>query len=104
MSRLPKIIVLLSILFFAAACKPVLPNEPVCTREAKLCPDGSSVGRIGPNCEFAPCPQSPPQSSNPKPAPPKDEENIYCTQDAMQCPDGSWTSRTPPKCEFAPCP
>ena len=24
--------------------------------EAKLCPDGSSVGREGPNCEFAECP------------------------------------------------
>jgi len=27
-----------------------------CTQEAKLCPDGSSVGRSGPNCEFAACP------------------------------------------------
>lgn len=27
-----------------------------CTQEAKLCPDGSSVGRTGPNCEFADCP------------------------------------------------
>jgi hypothetical protein len=27
-----------------------------CTQEAKLCPDGTSVGRTGPNCEFAPCP------------------------------------------------
>ena len=27
-----------------------------CTKEAKLCPDGSSVGRTGPNCEFSPCP------------------------------------------------
>src|SRR5487761_2425848 len=27
-----------------------------CTAEAKLCPDGSSVGRTGPNCEFAVCP------------------------------------------------
>lgn len=26
-----------------------------CTLEAKICPDGSSVGRIGPNCEFASC-------------------------------------------------
>ena len=26
--------------------------------EAKLCPDGSAVGRIGPNCEFAPCPNN----------------------------------------------
>jgi len=26
-----------------------------CTEEAKLCPDGTAVGRTGPNCEFAPC-------------------------------------------------
>jgi uncharacterized protein (UPF0179 family) len=32
-------------------------TKPVaCTMEAKLCPDGSSVGRTGPNCEFTPCP------------------------------------------------
>ncbi|MDD2934847.1 MAG: hypothetical protein PHX25_00005, partial [Candidatus Pacebacteria bacterium] len=29
-----------------------------CTLEAKICPDGSSVGRQGPNCEFAECPES----------------------------------------------
>ena len=28
----------------------------VCTEEARLCPDGSYVGRTGPNCEFAACP------------------------------------------------
>lgn len=28
-----------------------------CTQEAKLCPDGSYVGRTGPNCEFSPCPK-----------------------------------------------
>ena len=28
-----------------------------CTQEAKLCPDGSYVGRTGPNCEFAECPK-----------------------------------------------
>jgi hypothetical protein len=27
-----------------------------CTQDAKVCPDGSSVGRVPPNCEFAPCP------------------------------------------------
>lgn len=26
-----------------------------CTLEALLCPDGSSVGRVGPLCEFSPC-------------------------------------------------
>lgn len=33
-------------------------QKPVaCTMEAKLCPDGSAVGRTGPKCEFAPCPE-----------------------------------------------
>lgn len=34
------------------------PGQPqiACTMEAKLCPDGSYVGRTGPNCEFAACP------------------------------------------------
>jgi len=32
------------------------PGDVYCTMEAKLCPDGSAVGRTGPNCEFAPCP------------------------------------------------
>ena len=40
-----------------------LPEQKACTEEAKLCPDGSAVGRTGPNCEFAACPtpsQTPP--------------------------------------------
>jgi hypothetical protein len=31
-------------------------NGVACTMEAKLCPDGSSVGRVAPDCEFAVCP------------------------------------------------
>ena len=27
-----------------------------CTQEAKICPDGSAVERVGPNCEFKACP------------------------------------------------
>lgn len=35
-------------------------SAPVaCTLEAKICPDGSAVGRSGPNCEFAMCPSAP---------------------------------------------
>lgn len=38
----------------------VPPNGEVgCTMEAKICPDGSAVGRSGPNCEFAECPATP---------------------------------------------
>jgi len=32
-------------------------NQTVCTQDAKLCADGSYVGRSGPNCEFDACPQ-----------------------------------------------
>jgi len=36
-----------------------MPPQPIgCTQEAKLCPDGSSVGKTGPNCEFAECPKN----------------------------------------------
>lgn len=31
-------------------------EQIACTMKAKLCPDGSAVGRIGPKCEFALCP------------------------------------------------
>ncbi len=34
-------------------------NQVACTMEAKLCPDGSYVGRTGPKCEFTPCPSAP---------------------------------------------
>jgi hypothetical protein len=38
--------------------QPEPPNDEqvACTMDAKMCPDGSAVGRQGPNCEFAPCP------------------------------------------------
>ncbi len=32
-------------------------ESAVCTMDAKVCSDGSYVGRAGPNCEFAPCPR-----------------------------------------------
>ncbi len=33
-------------------------NNVACTMDAKICPDGSAVGRQGPNCEFTPCPSN----------------------------------------------
>ena len=36
--------------------RPLTPDGvTACTLEAKVCPDGTSVGRQGPNCEFAVC-------------------------------------------------
>ncbi len=41
-----------------------------CTKEAKVCADGTSVYRTGTNCEFAACPtESKPSKSTPAPAP-----------------------------------
>ncbi len=47
-------IIIVSLLL--TACAASKSNVAVCTKEAKLCPDGTAVGRIGPNCEFAACP------------------------------------------------
>lgn len=32
------------------------PEPVACTMDAKVCPDGSAVGRTGPSCEFSTCP------------------------------------------------
>ncbi|MBC7836206.1 hypothetical protein H7X87_00295 [Acetobacteraceae bacterium] len=37
---------------------PWAEERVVCTADAQQCPDGSYVGRTGPNCEFASCPQA----------------------------------------------
>ena len=65
-----------------------------CTDEAKICPDGTGVGRTGPNCEFTPCPG---EATPPNPATP------ICNMGPMRCPDGSMVSPGP-QCQFAPCP
>ncbi len=51
--------------------EPVMPIRPVaCTMEARICADGSAVGRQGPNCEFSKCP-----TVNPPPV-------TQCTKDS----------------------
>lgn len=45
----------------SSSSKPIIIPSPTsyqiaCPQDAKLCPDGSSVGRTGPNCEFTTCP------------------------------------------------
>ncbi|MBU1102498.1 hypothetical protein KJ853_02465 [Patescibacteria group bacterium] len=39
------------------------PSIHACIQDAKQCPDGSYVGRTGPNCEFAECPSASPSVS-----------------------------------------
>lgn len=42
---------------------PVKDDMVMCTMDAKMCPDGSYVGRSGPSCAFAACPVA---TSNPE--------------------------------------
>ncbi len=35
---------------------PAPERHVACTQEAKICPDGSAVGRSGDDCAFATCP------------------------------------------------
>lgn len=50
------IIAFFSILFMRIWFQPMTSEPVACTMDALLCPDGTAVGRTGPNCEFAPCP------------------------------------------------
>ena len=70
---------------------PVEDDTVFCTMDAKACPDGSYVGRIPPNCEFAPC-----QIATIEP--------ITCPFGVKICPDGTTAKRIPPSCQFALCP
>ena len=64
-------------------------SQRTCTMEAKLCDDGSAVGRSGPNCEFVQCPEKPSvQMANPA--------SVYCEQNGgnleiRTAPDGGQT-------------
>lgn len=60
MKQLVAGIVLILVLGMAAFFYRNMTERPAdevvaCTMEAKLCPDGTAVGRQGPNCEFAAC-------------------------------------------------
>lgn len=69
----------------AVAPQPSKPMQPppdsgdqvMCTMDAKICPDGTGVGRTGPNCEFAPCPGESDDTDDDEPAqdPPDDPED-----------------------------
>jgi hypothetical protein len=92
--RATRIVCLALFPFFSIAAYAQEPGAPpvACTDEAKLCSDGSAVGRTGPHCEFSPCP-----GESGKPGGP------ICNMGPMRCPDGSLVYPGP-SCQFSPCP
>ncbi|GEM_PF-2584681 len=82
-------VVFIALLVFLSGC--IQPPGPIaCTLDAKICPDGSAVGRdASNNCEFFPCQETP----------------EFCTKELKICPGGTGVGRNPDNnCEFDPCP
>ncbi len=52
------LLIIIGAFYFFWKKAPQQPEQVFCTQDAKLCPDGSYVGRTGPKCEFAACPES----------------------------------------------
>lgn len=73
-------------------------NSAFCPLDAKMCPGGSFVGRVGPSCQFAACPTSTSTSTS------TPSDSNVCPMDAKMCPGGSYVGRTGPSCTFAACP
>ena len=61
MKKKKTLLIIFSVILFAGIIYLVFGivdrnEQSICTMEVKICPDGSFVGRIGPDCEFAECP------------------------------------------------
>lgn len=70
-------------LLILASCVPGgLPPLQGCPEDAKACPDGTAVGRLPPDCRFAPCPN---EAGGDQPA--------ACTQPGLK-----YVSRDPQEC------
>lgn len=50
------VVALAGMIFFFYPHPANAPQGVACTMEAKICPDGTAVGRTGPKCEFVACP------------------------------------------------
>lgn len=59
--------------FVKPSLRPI-DGQVACSEEARRCLDGSYVGRIGPQCEFAACPDVPVQSDSELPNAPVPSE------------------------------
>lgn len=76
------------------------PKIKGCTKDAKMCPDGRTVGRNPENnCEFFACDSATERKKK------KMNKQTMCPADAKQCPDGSWVGRDNyNNCNFKECP
>ncbi len=84
-------------------------EEPMpCTQDALVCSDGSTVGRVAPDCAFASCPEGhePVGHNATFPLPIEFGTGVMCAQVMGECPDGSFVGydSTKPGCTYKECP
>ncbi len=103
-------VVALGIYFSIVSAQLISSYETACTTEAMICPDGTSVGRTEPHCEFAACPIHAENTDTASTTHSTGTSSVStttisyeCNQDAKICPDGSSVGRSGPKCEFSIC-
>ncbi|VAW42404.1 hypothetical protein MNBD_GAMMA01-829 [hydrothermal vent metagenome] len=77
------------------AVKEKEPKLRACSKEARMCPDGRTIGRNPKNnCEFDSCDKKSVK-----------KEMVMCTADVKECPDGSFIGRDHyNNCKFKDCP
>lgn len=73
------------------AVKPI-----ACTAEAKICPDGSSVGRTGPKCEFTKCPDAIPTTNEAASPTPTCRPRPSCLDSKPRCMIAETADMCPP--------
>ncbi len=74
-------------------------NNVACTMDTKICPDGSSVGRVAPNCEFEICPDIKQEDKiiipNPNPTPTPSDKVIIDADNSGPIPRPKIIPHTP---------
>ena len=76
MNKIISALLVISFLMMSCAQSEDRKDKPAaCTEEAKLCPDGSYVGRGPPNCDFQKCPEN----TNPGNENTSEREKHYCS-------------------------
>ena len=96
-----RILLYLSLIFLVIliACAQ---NHPIaCTADAKICPDGTAVGREGPNCEFSPCPNENKSGEQKNYCTPKQKNAQVCSE--IYVPVCGWFDSSRIQCIKYPC-
>lgn len=87
---------LLGVVFFQRNLRMQKQQDVFCTMDAKICPDGSAVGRIGPDCEFTPCPATNVSVTPSVTALPSQIESTDCLNNLGEPQDPAACSQIPP--------